>query len=235
MIPILKKNLLSFENLSEELQERVAAAFENDVIDVFQGGKYNDEIRTVYYELLSKNVSVNNVESVIRTVLSKLAGTTCSKLPKKSLTAELFAEMNLLLKVQVREAILSSNNVLHCDGTKYNFNEVGSFQVTTSSGSYTLGIEDIFSGEAQLYFGEIKSLLYSMSKLVVPENYESDVQKLFFSFKSLRWWYPVRRPFFFIFVKIGFLSFSSSFYVESRGIFFFQKKVRICPKMCKIN
>ena len=152
---ILKEDLNYFENLTEELKERVAN-FEENVIDVFEGGRYNDEIRSVYYELLSKNVSVNNVELVIRTVLQKMAAISCGKLPKKSLAAEFFSEMNLLSKAQVREAMLdSTNNVLHTDGTKYNFKEVGSFQVTTSSGSYIFGIEDMFSGEAQSYFSEI--------------------------------------------------------------------------------
>ncbi|XP_065649637.1 uncharacterized protein LOC136078250 [Hydra vulgaris] len=184
---ILKKSLNYFENLTEELKERVNI-FEKNVVEVFEGGKYNDEIRSVYYNLLSKNVSVNNVESVIRTVLQKMAGISCGALPKKSLAAEFFSEMNLLLKAQVREARLNStNNVLHTDSTKYNFREVGSFQVTTSSGSYTFGIEYMFSGEAQSYFGELKNLFTDMSQIFSPEkeNYEDDLRKLIFSFKSL--------------------------------------------------
>ncbi|XP_065647057.1 uncharacterized protein LOC136076955 [Hydra vulgaris] len=184
---ILKESLNYFENLTEELKERVDI-FEKNVVEVFEGGKYNDEIRSVYYNLLSKNVSVNNVESVIRTVLQKMVGISCGALPKKSLAAEFFSEMNLLSKAQVREAMLNStNNVLHTDGTKYNFREVGSFQVTTLSGSYTFGIEDMFSGEAQSYFGELKNLLTDMSQIFSPEkeNYEDDLKKLIFSFKSL--------------------------------------------------
>ncbi|XP_065671383.1 uncharacterized protein LOC136089337 [Hydra vulgaris] len=175
---ILKESLNHFENLTEELKERVNI-FEKNVIEVFEGGKYNDEIRSVYYNLLSKNASVNNVESVIRTVLQKMVGISCGALPKKSLAAEFFSEMNLLSKAQVREAILNStNNVLHTDGTKYNFREVGSFQVTRSSGSYTFGIEDMFSEEAQSYFGELKNLLADMSQIFSPEkeNYEDVVE-----------------------------------------------------------
>jgi hypothetical protein len=98
---LLKESLNYYENLTEELKERVDV-FEKNVIDVFEGGRYNDEIRTVYYDLLSKNVSVNNVESVIRTVLQKMAGISSGSLPKKSLAAEFFSEMNLLSKAQVR-------------------------------------------------------------------------------------------------------------------------------------
>ncbi|XP_065667571.1 general transcription factor II-I repeat domain-containing protein 2A-like [Hydra vulgaris] len=45
------ESLNYFENLSEELKERVNF-FEKNVIDVFEGGGYNDEIRSVYYDLL---------------------------------------------------------------------------------------------------------------------------------------------------------------------------------------
>ena len=81
-----------YKNLNEELKEKIVD-FENDFIDVFQGGKYSDEIRHVYNFLLSKNVSVNNCEDVIRTVLEKLANTKCGKLPKKSIASEMFTEM----------------------------------------------------------------------------------------------------------------------------------------------
>ena len=70
----------------------------------------------------------------------------------------------------------SDNNVLRADGTKYIFKEVGSFQVSTSTSGYTLGIEHMFSGEAQSYFNETKSLLYSLSKFIALEDQiEEDV------------------------------------------------------------
>ena len=37
------------------------------------------------------------------------------------------------------------------DGAKYNFEEIGGFQVSTGSGSYTLDLENMPSGEAQTY------------------------------------------------------------------------------------
>ena len=126
------------QNMPEALKERVDE-FEFDMISVFKGGKYNDNVRTLYYDLLSKNVSVENIKCVIETVVERLSGKSCDRLPKKSLAAE----MNLISRAQVGEAILNSNNnVLHLDGTKYNFNEVGSFKVPTSSGEY---IESIFT------------------------------------------------------------------------------------------
>ena len=89
---ILKENINYFENPTEELKER-DAYFEKNVIDVFEEGRYNEEICSVYYELLSKNVSINDVESVIRILLQKMAAISCGKLPKKSFAAEFFNQI----------------------------------------------------------------------------------------------------------------------------------------------
>ena len=79
-------------------------------------------------------------------------------------------EANIISKIQVRKAMLSAENIiLHTDGTRYNFKEVGSFQVNTSEGAFTLGIEDMFSGEASSYFEILKGILTELSGLVVPD------------------------------------------------------------------
>ena len=65
----------------------------------------------------------------------------------------MMVESGMLALMQAGEAITSSeSNVLHFDGTKLNFEEVGSFQVVTDSGSYTFDIEGMVSGEAECYF-----------------------------------------------------------------------------------
>ena len=58
---------------------------------------------------------------------------------------------------------------------EYNFNEVGSYQVNTSSGAYTLGIEDMYSGEASSYYDTFKDLLMEMNE---------DVRQVLFRFKG---------------------------------------------------
>ena len=118
------KELVSYyENEIEELKEK--AKEDEVVINVFAGRKYGENIRKVYWNLLSNNVSVNNLASVVRFVLKELANIQVERLPQKSLAAEMFAEMNIASSVQVHEAIMESDNkVLHADGTKYNFNEV---------------------------------------------------------------------------------------------------------------
>ena len=61
--------------------------------------------------------------------------------------------METLSKIHVLEELLKGQkNVLHTDGTKHNFEEVGGYQISTGSCSSTLGIESMCSGEAESYF-----------------------------------------------------------------------------------
>ena len=93
------------------------------------------------------------------------------RVPRKSLAATMLAEMETLSKIHVEKKLLKGQkNVLHADSTKYNFEEVGGFQISTGSGSFTLGIEPMHSGEADSYFETFKHMLEDIFSLVVPEE-----------------------------------------------------------------
>ena len=109
------------------------------------------------------------------------------KVPQKSLAATMLVEIEALSKMQVFEEIEKGDqNILHIDGTKYNFEEIGGFQVSTGSGPYTLVLENMCSGEAQTYLDTFKNISEDMASLVVPENcIDKSIQKIIFSFKGL--------------------------------------------------
>ena len=98
----------------------------------------------------------------------------------------MFAEMETLSKIHVWEELLEGQkNVLNTDGTKYNFEEEGGFQISTGSGSFTSGIEPMHSGEADSYFEMFKHMLEDISSLVVPEEQvDQDVWEVLTSFKA---------------------------------------------------
>ena len=98
----------------------------------------------------------------------------------------MFAEMETLSKIHVWEELLEGQkNVLNTDGTKYNFEEEGGFQISTGSGSFTSGIEPVSSGEADSYFEMFKHMLEDISSLVVPEEQvDQDVREVLTSFKA---------------------------------------------------
>eukprot|EP00112_Aurelia_sp_Birch-Aquarium-sp1_P004505 Seg1510.9 transcript_id=Seg1510.9/GoldUCD/mRNA.D3Y31 product="hypothetical protein" protein_id=Seg1510.9/GoldUCD/D3Y31 len=120
-----------------EYEERIEEMMEDRVFNVFEDGRYNDDIRKVYYDLLSMNVSVDNCQHVVRTVFEKLAKIKVGCLPQKTVASMMMVEARLLATVRGAEAMLEgSRNVLHTDGTKKRFEELASFQVTTESESY---------------------------------------------------------------------------------------------------
>ena len=156
-----------------------------NTIETFKGGKYSDEIRQVYYEMLSGNISVGKCGDLLRKIF-KMANIDIERVPGKSLSAEMLAEMEILSKVHVHEEVMKgSTNILHTDGTKYKFNEIGRFQVSTGSGSFTLGTEQVPSGETDTYFNTFKHSLEDMSSLVVPEDQVDDSIKKILILKGL--------------------------------------------------
>ena len=76
-----------------------------------KGRPYNSKIREIYYSLLSKGVSVANIGSIIRTVLS-LVDIEITYLPSKSTAANMSIEIGLVAKQHLTE-------VLGYDGTNY--------------------------------------------------------------------------------------------------------------------
>eukprot|EP00794_Sanderia_malayensis_P002877 gene2877-3328_t len=183
----LQQSVSNLENENEKLKEEIEGMLEKDYIQTFKDGKFTKEIRMVYYDLLSMNLSVRNCEKVIRCVLEKLGNTVVDKLPSKSVASRLMVESRVLAQMQVADAMLEgSHNVLHMDGTKYNFEEKGSFQVVTPSGAYTMSVEDMLSGEAECYLDTFRDILTEMASLLVtPEEVEGKVSELLTSVKNL--------------------------------------------------
>ena len=113
-----------YENLSCEQKENIDSGKINS-IETFKGGKYSDEIRQFYSEMLCGNV---NVRIVVTFKKIKIANIDVERVPGKSLTAEMLGEMKILSKVHVHEEVMKgSTNILHTDSTKYKFNEIGGF------------------------------------------------------------------------------------------------------------
>ena len=184
----LNESVESLENENEELREQLEELMEEQNIKFFHDGKYSKEIRLVYYDLLSLNVSVKNCEKVIKTVLERLANKNIDRLPRKSLGSMMMVEARLLSQMRVAEEMIQSDkNVLHLDGTKLKFEEKGSFQVVTESGSYSLAIEDMESGEANCYLDTFRNVLGELADLIIDniEQKEKKVGELLVSIKNV--------------------------------------------------
>ncbi|XP_070574015.1 uncharacterized protein [Ptychodera flava] len=133
----LQKDKAELEQLSDILEDK-------DII-TFCDGKYVPEIREVVMELLSLNVSMNAVNKVITTVLSKLAKKNIGRLPSNALKSTLLVEAKHIAATQVAEAMLSSpQTCLHQDGTSKFHKHYQGYQVTLPSGqTMTLGMHQM--------------------------------------------------------------------------------------------
>ena len=84
------------ENENEELREKFLKSTQ---VVSWENGRYTDEVRSTYMELLANGVSITKCDGIISTVLSNLAGKTADRLPGKSMASQLRAEAAVLAKI----------------------------------------------------------------------------------------------------------------------------------------
>ena len=107
----------------------------------FEGGKYTDDIRLCVMELLSRNVAILQVEPVVRAVL-KFCKMDCERFPQHTQINEMLIESRSLSQVQLADTLTGGEfNTLHTDGTSKFGHKYTSFQVTTTEGSFSLGMQ----------------------------------------------------------------------------------------------
>ena len=111
--------------------------------------KYLDNIRQCCMELLSLNVGVLNVEPIIRSVLQHCAGFSIKELPQKATLVRILAEMKGITYYQMAEMLSKEENLtLHSDGTTKFGEHYYSFQISTPTTSYSLGLAEMSTGSA---------------------------------------------------------------------------------------
>ena len=79
----LNKYIAYLENENSKLVEEVKDFLNQKETKTFCNGKHIDEVRIIYYELLSINVSVHNCGNIIPSVLKRLGNLNVGCLPKK--------------------------------------------------------------------------------------------------------------------------------------------------------
>ena len=145
-------------SLEEQVNDLLAAANEDEVV-TFADGKYTDEMRQCCISLLAQNVGVNNVNNIITEVL-RLSGKRPSRLPSRTLLEQMVFEGRAMSLVHISDlASTTEASTLHYDGTTKFGRKYGGFQLTTSSGQYTLSINDLESGSAEHTLDLLKQVI----------------------------------------------------------------------------
>ena len=115
---------------------------ESDMVPTFENGRYVNGIREIYIKLLGMNVGRNNVRPIIESVLEQFSNIRLAgPLPSPATTGNLFAEAQILAKIQAAAAIVENeNSTLHYDETSKYGRKTGSIQVTAGGRSYAVGL-----------------------------------------------------------------------------------------------
>ena len=132
-------------------------------LTTFKDGKYSDEIRTCIMDLLAHNVSINQIDPVIRAVL-KLSGVKCDRLPKHTVINDMLIESHAVAQCQLAEVLSKDGyNTLHTDGTTKYGHKYAGYQVTTEERTYTLGLRETADGTAQTELDTLNEILEDLS------------------------------------------------------------------------
>ena len=161
----LKERLSELEEINIKLNEQVKQLEERPSLVTYEDGRYTDDVRTCVIELLTHNVTIFNVEPVIRSVL-KLAKIDCDRLLKHTVINNMLAEARALSHMQLVEALTeSSNNTLHSDGTTKFGHKFSGYQMSTVENSYTLGLRETSSGSASTMLGTLQEIIADIEEV----------------------------------------------------------------------
>lgn len=80
------------ETVDERVQEEMSGFLKSREVVTFKEGRYTDDVRALYQDLMMQNVCANNVESVIRSVLKHLSQISDIRLPRKKFVKCMFLE-----------------------------------------------------------------------------------------------------------------------------------------------
>ena len=133
--------------------------------------KYCPNIRQCCIQLLSLNVGIRNVEPIIRSVLHHLVGIEAADLPQYTALRNMLVEMKGIAYLQLIDELKNEENItLHSDGTTKFSHHYGSFQLSTSAKSLSLGLSDMASGTASATLEAFESLVNQLDMISESEG-----------------------------------------------------------------
>ena len=179
------------ENENAMLEERIEHFLHHEV-ESFQQGRYKDEIRQVYQDLMCIGVGANNVESIIRNGLEKIGGISTEnlRLPQKTFAKYMFLEARGMAQIQLAEELLDGwqgeDRTLYSDGTSKFGYPYATFDVKTGSGeARVVGLRDLSGGTAVEQLEVMKEVLKDVVSMREGEDKDGLVAKIIYSIKNL--------------------------------------------------
>lgn len=134
------------------------------------GQLYNDNVRQCCLELLSMNVGIHQVSPIITCVLKNLTNQEIDTLPSNRTLVRMLTELKFLSYQQLADSLQQCENItLHSDGTCKFGQHYTSFQISTGTSTYSLGLSQMLSGTAKQTLELFKDILSDFEETVGSE------------------------------------------------------------------
>ena len=99
----LKQQISILENETCEVEEKLSSYMEG-LIKTKENRHYSNTVRATYQVLVMMGVDINNIEKVVRTVLTNFTNMNLECLPKATFARRMYTESRRLSQLQVAEA-----------------------------------------------------------------------------------------------------------------------------------
>ena len=153
----LKQQISILENEKCEVEEKLSLYMEGPIKTKENGHYYHDTVRATYQDLVMMGVGINNIEKVVRTVLTDFTNMNIECLPKATFARLTYTESRRLSQLQVAQSLLKdydgSCRTLYADDTSKFGKHYGTYDVVIEQGQTLIaGIREVSSGvtETQL-------------------------------------------------------------------------------------
>ena len=155
-------------------------------LNFYKNGKYNDDVRMVYEDLLSTRLSTRNVERCVRLVLEKLAEAKVGRLPKVTFAKDMFLEARGLAQIHVVKVTGQQRESIYSDGTSKNGHSYTTFDVQSGEDVFIVGLREVGGADAQTHLDLFKDVLEDVSGSLSKGNGNGNFTNLVFkSIKNL--------------------------------------------------
>ena len=166
--------------LQQEKEDMNRRLTQLSALETKQGKWYNAEIRLVYYDLLTKGVSCNIIETVVRRVLQTLSGRDVKQtsLPSLSTAQRMKIKAGYLVKLRLAwewKSKADKSAVFQTDKTTKGQLEWLSIVVklrpnTSAESTFTLCLEPVSSGTSECTLGTFSRCLDELCDIAVANN-----------------------------------------------------------------
>ena len=186
----LNQQIKNLENEKVVIEEKMEEFMATREVKTFKDGKYTDDIRMLYQDLLCMGVSANMVSSVIRKVMEKLGDVDCERLPSATFSKYMLLKARGVSQLQVAHELLDKyekgNHTLHTDGTsKKGYGYVTADVVKGDGKVLCCGVREIAAGDAETQMNVVVKVFKDCVGIMDKGKGKEGSSKIITSIKNL--------------------------------------------------